>query len=263
MRKLVLAAVVTLVLAHGSKPAAAHCRIDCPAWLDVMGYTLAAGLVGGYAYGTGYFIYRDATDARQTLEYGATEAGVNVALGALFAGGTVDAIRHRSAGQAAAFGALALTHGALAGHGLWRVYQQRGEIRLDRKVMERTAALGYATNTLMWGLQAYGDHGRDYGIAEAAVNAPLAAGLGYLAVERARGGETRQAALFGGAAAISGALVLHGVRTAISRKQRGGGEPIDFGLDLGLGAGLGADVAPTVVTDGKAVAPGLGATGTW
>jgi hypothetical protein len=259
MRKLVIALAATLLLALGSKPAEAHCRTDCPAWLDALGYTLAAGVVGGYATGTGYFIYHDATDERQSADYAAAELGINAALAALFTVGTADAIEHRKPGQAVAYGALTLTHGALASHGAWRAYQHRAEFRPDDRTLAATAGLAYATNTLLWALQVPGRHGRGYGIAEAAVNAPLAAGLGYLAVDRARGGDTRQAVLFGGMAAISGALALHGAYTAVFQERGGGEEPIDFGLDLGLGA----DLAPTVVTDGKEVAPGLGASGTW
>jgi hypothetical protein len=260
MRKLAiaLAVTVTVLLAVGSKPAEAHCHQDCPAWLDAIGYTLAAGIVGGYAYGTGYFIYRDATDDRQSLDYAAAELGFNTAFAALFTTATADAIEHRQPGRAAAYGALALTHGVLAGHGVWSAYQHRGELRPEPTTIARFAGLAYATNTVIWGLQLPGEHGRGYGIAEAAVNAPLAAGLGYLAVDRARGGDTRQAALFGGMAAISAGLALHGAYTAIFQRPRHE-EPIDFGLDLGLGA----DVAPTVVTDGKEVAPGIGASGTW
>jgi len=260
MRKLVLAAVVALVVLRGIKPAGADCR-HCSPLFDAVGLTLAAGLVGGYAYGTGYFIHRDVTADRQTLEYGATEATVNILLGSLFTGATVDAVRHGHAVQAAVLGAFALTHGTLTGHGLWRVYQHRGELRPDRTTVERAVALAYASSTLMWGLQAFGDHGRAYGITEAAVNTPIAAALGYLAVDRARDGDTPAAMLYGGLATVSGVLALHGVRTAMVQNQRRGEEPIDFGLDLGLGGDV--EVAPTVVTDGKQLAPGVGASGAW
>ncbi len=263
MRKLALAfAVALLLVTLRSKPAEAGCGGDCPPWIDALGAAFAAGVVGGYAYGTGQFIYRDLTEDRQSLEYAAAEIGFNTLMGALFTGATVDAIRRRSAGGAAAFGALALTHTVLVGHGAWRVYQHRGELRAGLRAepatIARFAALGYATNTLAWALQIPGRHGRAYGIAEAAVNAPIAAGLGYLAAERARDGDTKYAALFGGMAAVSGALALHGAYTAVFQKPRIT-EDLDFGLDLPIPA----DVAPTVVTDGKAVAPGLGASGTW
>jgi hypothetical protein len=259
MRKLALAALVaTLLLASRSKPAAAHCGQDCPLWLDAMGLTLAAGLVGGYAYGTGYMAYRDATGEEQTLSYGGTELAINAALGSLFVGGTVAAIKDGHPGQAAVTGALALTHAALAAHDAYRVYQLRGEIRPEPRTVAAFAGLGYATNALIWAVQAPGPHGRSWGVAEAAVNAPMAAGLAYLAVDRAQDGNTRRAMLFGGMAAVSGALALHGAWYAIAPKRKQSAD-LDFGLDLGIGA----DLAPTAVTDGKEVAPGLGASGTW
>ncbi len=260
MRKLALAlAAALLFVTLRSKPAEAGCGGDCPPWIDAIGFAFAAGLVGGYGYGTGQFIYRDLTRDQQSLDYAGAEIGFNALMGALFTGATIDAIQRRKAGQAATFGALALTHTMLVGHGAWGVYQHRSELRPEPVTVARFAALGYASNTLFWALQAPGRHGRAYGIAEAAVNAPLAAGLGYLAAERARDGDTRYAALFGGMAAVSGALALHGAYTAVFQRPADRTEEIDFGLDLGLGA----DVAPTVVTDGKEVAPGLGAAGTW
>lgn len=258
MRKLALALLVTVLVASRSKPAAAHCGQDCPIWLDAMALTLAAGVVGGYAYGTGYMIYRDATAREQTLSYGGTELAINAALGSLLVGGTVAAIQDGSYGQAAVTGALALTHAALATHGAYRVYELRGEIRPDPKTAAAFLGLGYASNALYWALQAPGSHGRGWGVAEAAVNAPMAAGLAYLAVDRAHDGNHRQAVLFGGMAAVSGALALHGAWYAVAPTRK----PLPD-LDLGFDLGIGADIAPTAVTDGKEVAPGLGASGTW
>ena len=263
MRKLVLAAAVTLLLTRGSKPAEARCGSDCPPLVDAIGWIFAAGLAGGYAYGTGYFIYHDATDATQSLGHGGAELGIHAPLAALFTGITAGAIERGQGGQAALYGALSLTHGALATHGAWRVYQHRvelgAELRPEPETLVALAGIAYAANTLMWGLNAPGHHGRGYGVAEAAVNAPLAAGLGYLAADRARGGDTRQAVLFGGMAALSGALAIHGAYLAL-RPER---TPSIEDLNFDLGRGLGADLAPTVVTDGKEVAPGLGASGTW
>jgi hypothetical protein len=257
MRKLAVALVLLAVLARGSKPAEAHCQPDCPAWLDVLGWTLGVGFVGGYAGGTGYFIYRDATDARQSLEYGVTELGIHGALGGVLLASAVDAVGDHP-GSAVALGALGLTHSALAVHGAWRSYQHRDELRPPARTLEAIAGVAYTANALLWAAQIPERHGARYGIAEAAVNAPMAAGLGYLAALRARSGDTRYAALFGGMAAVSGALAIHGAYTALAPRHSASSE-IDFGLDLGLGA----EVAPTVVSDGKVVAPGVGASGTW
>ena len=253
MRKLIFAvtAAVALLVALPSKPAeASSCVRHCSPLLDAMGWTLAAGLAGGYAYGTGYFIYHDATDATQTVEYGGAELGVNGALGLLLALGAVDAGRDGRVGSAVGFGAFSALHLTLAVHGGWRVYDRRGDIRPSSDVVQRFAYLGYGTNTLLWALQVPGQHGRGYGIAEAAVNAPIAAGLGYLAVERGRDGKIGPALLFGGMAVVSGALAIHGVYTAVA--------PWRPRVEV-----FGADFAPTVVSDGREVAPGLGAAGTW
>jgi hypothetical protein len=260
MRKIALALAVTLATLW-SRPADAGCGGDCPTWIDVLAVGFGVGVVGGYAGGTGYYVYHDVTDDRQSRDYAVGELAFNGLFASIWTGGTVAAIKDRKPGQAAVFGTLALGHTTLAGHGVWRLYTLRNEFRPDAATVARFAALGYATNTVIWAIGLRGEHGRGYGIAEAAVNAPLAAGLGYLAVDRARSGDTREAALFGGMAAVSGALALHGAYTAVFQQRRTRGEPIDFGLDLGLGAGTA--VAPTIVTDGKEVAPGLGASGSW
>jgi hypothetical protein len=52
-------------------------------------------------------------------------------------------------------------------------------------------------------------------------------------------------------AAVSGAFVIHGVRTVIAPYRPRG---LDF---------LGTELSPTMVGDGSAMAPGLGARGRW
>ena len=255
MRKLIFAVTAALALtaALPSKPAAASprsCVHHCSPLFEAMGWTLAAGIVGGYAYGTGYFIYRDATDATQTLEYGGTEAGVNGALGLLFGAGAVAAARDGSVGTTVGLGAFSALHLTLAAHGGWRVYDRRADIHPSPDAVQRFAVLGYSVNTLAWASQLRAGRGPGYGIAEAAVNAPIAAGLGYLALERGRDGKTGPAVLFGSMAAVSGALAVHGLYTAVA--------PRPARVEV-----FGADLAPTVVSDGREVAPGLGAAGTW
>jgi hypothetical protein len=44
MRKLVLAAAVTLLLTRGSKPVEARCGSDCPPIVDALGWTLVNGM---------------------------------------------------------------------------------------------------------------------------------------------------------------------------------------------------------------------------
>jgi hypothetical protein len=255
MTKLALgiAAALTLAVTLPSKPAAADrgCTRHCSPLFEAMAWSMAAGIVGGYAYGTGYFIHRDVTDEAQTLEYAGTELGINSAGAVLFGMGAVSSARDGSAGGTLVFGALAAVHTTLAVHGGWQVYEHRSELRPDPDVVRRFAILGYGANTIMWAAQLRADRSRGYGIAEAAVNAPIAAGLGYLAYDRYRDGKTSSTALFGGLAAVSGALAVHGVYTAVAPRRTPK-------LEL-----YGADLAPTMVSDGREVAPGLGAAGTW
>lgn len=251
MRK--LAVIVVLVGVCASRPAEA-CRAGhpCPVVIDVLAWGLAGALVGGYAYGTGYFAYHDLTDETQTLKYGAGELAYNGVFGGIFTAAAIDYARDGKVTGTLVTGTLGLAHDALAIHGAYRI---RTEWRDPGHAPDGTrawiAGIAYGANTLVWTAGLAGDHGRTYGIVEAAVNAPLAAGLGYLALDRARDGERGAALLFGGLAAISGGLAYHGVRTAIS-------PPEPPGLDL-----LGTDVMPVAVSDGRDVAPGLAMSGTW
>jgi hypothetical protein len=256
MRKLAILCLAVLFLA--SKPAAADSSCartsHCSPLFDAMAFTLAAGLVGGYAYGTGTFIYRDLTRDTQSLEYGGVELGVNGALGLVFGMGAVESMKSGSAGTGLVLGGLSAMHFTLAVHGGWRLYDRRGDVHLDRvdpDTVQRFAVLGYGVNTLVWASQLREHHGRGFGIAEAAVNAPIAAGLAYLAVDSYHRNKTGSTVLYSGTAALSGLLAVHGLYTAIVpwRSTR---------LEV-----LGADIAPTVVTDGREEAPGLGASGTW
>jgi hypothetical protein len=254
MRKIATIAILaTLALVITTKPAdACSCSGDACSFLDPIAYALGIGIVGGYAYGTGTFIYRDVTDDTQSLEYGATEAGVNLALGSMFATGAVDSFQHGKIGSGLVLSGFTAVHGTLAAHGTWRMYTQRGEFKPPPdRTLYGVAAIAYATNTIAWTANMGGEHGRGYGIAEAAVNAPIVAGLGYLAVDRARDGDLGPAVLYGGMAALSSVFVVHGVKTAFS--------PTEV-PDLDL---LGTDVAPTMVSDGRSSGFGLGAAGTW
>jgi hypothetical protein len=170
----------------------------------------------------------------------------------VFGGGTIDALAHDNHGTAAALAPFALVHTSLMVHGAWRMYHERDEFRLAPNTKEAllwTGGFAWITNTLIWSGQLGSDHGRSYGIAEAAVNAPLAIGLGYLAYDRFSSWHPANGFAYGSMAAISGALAIHGVHTALVQRT----PPID-----GLG-----DISPTIVSDGIEMAPGLGASGTW
>jgi hypothetical protein len=250
MRKPALVIVAALALA--ARPAAADCHgAPCPAWLDAMAYTLAAGIAGGYAYGTGYMVYRDITDPDQSLEYGGSELLINGAGAMLFGGGALDALSHDHVGTGVVLGGLAALHGTLAVHGGWRAYHERDELQPPQHATLWLGAAAWTTNTLLWTAQLDDRHGRAFGLAEAAVNGPIAAGLGYVAYERFASGHGGAGFVYGGLALASGALAIHGLRTAIAPRR-------SPALDL-----LGTDVMPTVVDDGHELAPGLGAFRSW
>jgi hypothetical protein len=247
-----VAILVALVLVFASKRADACRGGPCPPWISAMGYTLGAGLAGGYAYGTGYMIYRDITDVDQSMAYGGSELIINGAGTFLFGGAVVDAIAHEHYGAATALAPFALVHTSLMVHGGWRAYHERDEFRLapdSKEALLWTGGFAWIANTLIWSGQLGSDHGRAYGIGEAAVNAPLAIGLGYLAYDRFSSWHPANGFAYGSMAAISGALTIHGIHTALRERQPD--------LDL-LG-----DIAPMMVTDGIEMAPGLGAGGTW
>jgi hypothetical protein len=252
MKQIALLAAVAVLLA--ARPAEA-CRgsAPCPWPITAAAYALGFGIIGGYAVGTGAFVYRDLTDETQDLEYGALELGFNGSMGFLFAGATIDAAKNKNAGSAVVLGGFAALHTTLAVHGGWRIYRERSDLEVPEVPMTWIAGSLYGVNTLIWTSQLDERHGRTYGLVEAGVNVPLAAGLGYLAYDRfAHGnGGPGPGLLYGGLAVVSGAFVVHGLRTAID-------PPKANKLDL-----LGTDVMPTMVSDGIELAPGLGAAGTW
>jgi hypothetical protein len=252
MRKLVIV-LVFFAAVLASRPAEA-CRNGsrCPFILDAMAVGLGAAMIGGYAYGTGYYAYHDLTDETQTMKYGAGELAYNGAFGALLTYGVVNAAADGDVKTTLIVAPLALAHDAMAVHGAWRIKEEwKDPGHAPDNTREWIAGIAYGANTLVWTFGLGDDHGRTYGIVEAAVNAPVAAGLGYLAIDRIRDGERGMGLLFGGMAALSGAFTYHGITTAISPA---GSKPLDL---------LGTDVMPTAVSDGREVAPGLGMSGTW
>jgi hypothetical protein len=248
MRNLLFA--VVLVLIASSKPAEA-CRLGpCPPAVQALGYTLAAGLAGAYIYGVSYNVYHDVTDSDQTLGWGIGEFTAN-GLGVFIAGGgTISALRAESYGAAAVLAPFALLHTTLMVHGGWRAYNESDELRLPDNGLLWLGGTAYTANTLLWASQVSSRRGRAFGIAEAAVNGPIAIGLGYLAYDRFATWRGGAGFAYGGMAAISAAFTIHGLRTAISPPR-----PV---IDTNA-----MDLYPTVVDDGKELAPGLGLSGTW
>ncbi len=251
MRNVLIAAAVIASFATGAKRSEAACRgAPCPPIVQALGYTLGAALAGGYAYGVGYYVYHDVTDQRQTVAYGGGEMIINGAGLFLFGGGTIDALAHDKPGTAAALAPFALLHGTLMVHGGWRLYVERDHFDPPPNAMLWLGGTAFTTNALIWSSQIGERHGRAFGIAEAAVNAPLAIGLGSLAYDRFASWHGGAGFVYAGMTAISAGLTIHGLHTAIS--------PSPPKLDINH-----MDLAPTVVSDGIALAPGLGASGTW
>jgi hypothetical protein len=251
MRNIAIFAVLATTLF--ARPAEA-CRNGqpCPLIIDVFGYAFLGAIAGGYAYGTGYYAVHDLTDDTQSIEYGAGEIAFNGLLGSIWTYGAIDSARHGRVGSTLIYGSLGLAHGAMAVHGAWRIHEQwKDPGHAPESTPAWIAGIAYGANTVVWTAGIFDDHGRTYGIVEAGVNAPIAAGLAYLAIDRARDHERGMFLLYGGMAAIAAGFTYHGIRTAISPDE-------PRALDL-----LGTDVMPTAVTDGREVAPGLAMSGTW
>ena len=161
----------------------------------------------------------------------------------------IDALAHDHAGTAATVAPLAILHTTLMVHGGWRMYRERDDFRAPQNAMLWLGGTAFVTNAVVWSSQLGERHGREFGVAETAVNAPLAAGLGYLAYDRLN--NLRPSGfVYGGIAAISVGFAIHGLRTVIAPSP-----PL---IDV-----PGLDLSPTVVSDGIEMAPGLGTAGTW
>lgn len=256
MRKLatfVPLAAVTLALA--ARPASAG-RGDCGSLCTIIavpiGLGVAGGIVGGYAYGTGYYIVNDLKDEPQRAAYYGGELLLHGTLSGLFIGAARDGFRSGHTGTAITTSAFATLHLTLAAHGLHGLWNERDELRPSDTLIRWSVGTAYGINTLGWASSWPGPHGRGYGVAEVAVNAPIAIGLGVMARERLHDDRgTGGAVLYSGMAAISAIYVAHGIKTIVVPRKRNK-------LDL-----LGTDLVPTVVSDGRERAPGLGAAGTF
>lgn len=252
MRKLAVVFALAFTLSM-SRPAGAACRMaPCPGWLDVVGYTFLAGIAGGYAYGTGTFLYRDVTDQPGSLNYGMAEVTVNGLLTTAFVVGTIDSVHNNEPGSTLILGSLAALHTTLTIHGATVVALNSGDFRAPMVSVPWLLGSVYGVNAAIWTGQLGDEHGRGYGAAELFVNAPVAAGLGYLAYDRFSTRRGGPGLIYGGLGAISGALAIHGLKTWIAPHEH------RKGLDL-----LGTDVMPTMVSDGIELAPGLGAAGSF
>jgi hypothetical protein len=177
-----------------------------------LGYTLGLAMAGGYVAGVGYFGWHDLANDRADNDYLGGDIAFNGLFTAIWGTATVEAARDHS-GWALPLAGLTAMHGAMLVHGL-------DHVSWDFHNFDGTAA----TWTLgsLWGLQALvfasadGDRqDRGYGVAELAVNAPLAAGSAYLAFQSMHDNRGDRAMLMTGVAAVSTALAIHGGYTAL------------------------------------------------
>jgi hypothetical protein len=236
--------VVTVILLGSQR---AHACPDADLIPDWVGYPIAGGIIGGYAYGTGYFIDHDLADDRRDRDYIVGDLTFNGMMGTIFGVATVDAISHERA-SAVPLAALTLLHGGLAVHAATRI--DVGSPHASSTLVTWGAGSVYVIETLAFVEGTASDHGRGYGLVEAGVQTPIAAGFAYLAYDRARA-SSPAAIVYGGMALVSGALAYHGMKTAVSPY-------VEPKLDL-----LGTDVMPTLVDDGHDVGPGIAAARTW
>lgn len=250
MRNLAAIAAVTVALA--AKPAeASRCGPDCLPWLTPVAAVMGIGIVGAYGYGIGYFAYHDLEGDERSTSYHGTELMLHGSLGLVFAGAAVEATRSGSTSGAIGSGAFAALHLTLATNGARGLLDHRDEFDPPNELAVWALGSAYGINTLYWASQLGDRRSRAFGVAEVAVNSPIMIGLGYLAYDRIDRQRSGPGLLYGGMAALSGAYVVHGLKTAIAPRK-------PQKLDL-----LGTDVMPTVVSDGLEVAPGLGATGSF
>ena len=240
-----IAIVLTVLLAVSARADA------CPdaAWIpDEVGYAFGLALAGGYIGGTAYFAAHDLSNDRADNNYVTGDIGFNGLFTAIWATGTVAALEDHS-GYAVPLAGLTALHGAMLVHGIDHAHFDFHNF--NGTAAEWTIGALYAGQALVFVGQTDDHHDRGYGITEAAINAPLAAGAAFLAYRAGHDGNGARAMLYTGMAGVSGALAVHGVATAISPYHAPA-------LDL-----LGTDVEPTIVDDGREMGPGLGAGGTF
>jgi hypothetical protein len=253
MRKLAFLSALTVAVAA---PRAAHACNDCGGVCDIIftpvALALGGAVVGGYAYGTGYYAMHDLDGDPHSISYYGSELMLHGSLGTVFTKAAIDAAHSGDNGTMIGAGAFAALHMTLAVHGADGMWAHRDEIGSPSATLMRWGlGSAYGINALYWASTWPDAHGRGYGLAEVAINAPIAAGLGVLAHERFASEHAGPGLLYGGMAALSTVYVVKGLSTIASPHHTDK-------LDL-----LGTDIAPTMVSDGRELAPGLGAARTF
>ena len=203
-----------------------------------LGYAMGVAVVGGYAGGLGYFGWHDLADDDRGSDYLTGDIAFNGVFAALWGTAFVDAARDGS-GWAVPLGGMAAVHAAMLVHGIENTH-------FDFHTFDRTAAT-WTVGTL-WGVEALafaaGDsdrHETGYGVAELAINAPIAAGAAYLAYASMHDNRGDRAMLLTGVAGVSAALALHGGYTMLHPYRPAG---LDF-LPTATGDSVGVSAAGT------------------
>jgi len=253
MNKPALLAALALATVTTARTADA-CRCDtafCDVVLTPFAVGLGAGIVGGYAYGTGYYIVNDLDGTVKSTNYYGSELILHGSLGAVFTGATVSAIKEGSTTGALVAGSFAAMHLTLGVNGLRGLWGTRDQFHPDDTVVNWTVGTITGVNALYWASAMSEPQSREHGIAEIAINAPFVAGFAYLAKDRFEAGRGGPALAFAGVAAIHGIYMAHGVKTALL--------PRAPKLDV-----LGADFSPTVLSDTRGEpTPGFATAGTF
>jgi len=205
---------------------------------EPLGYGLGVAMVGGYVGGIGYFGSHDLENDQNDRDYIGGDIAFNGVFAAAWGAGTVEAIRVGS-GAAIPLAGLTALHGAMLIHGIEHANVDfRG---FDSNAAVWTAGTLYSLQALAFVMQTDEHHDRGYGVAEAAINAPLAAGAAYLAYRAANDGNGAHAMVLTGVAAVSAALTIHGVKTAVMPYHPAG---LDF-LPTIVDGGAGVSTAGT------------------
>ncbi len=221
-------------------------------WLNPFAYALGLGVVGAYAYGTGAYIVGDLDGTTKTTNYYGSELILHGSLGSLFLGATIDAAKDNNSAGTLMLGSFAALHLTLATNGLRGLASHRDEFHPNETLVTWTVGAVTGINSLGWASGMSERHGRTYGLAEIATNAPFVAGYAYLAKDRYDHDRGGPALAYAGIAAISALYVAHGAKTALLPYRAPK-------LDI-----LGTDFAPTIVSDTRGeLAPGVATAGTF
>lgn len=247
-------ALIALLLVGAPRVAEAGGRGSCGDTCNVIMWTLAVSGLTAYGVAQSWFVYRDLTDETQSARYAGGELAWNGLMSGLMTAGFISSVRGKRTRSALITGGLGAMHTTLAIHGgvgLWKARDEVGPIKWPSSdVLPYLGAMAYLTNTIAWTSMLPARHSRNYGIVELSVNAPIALGMGYLAVRSLSDDPGPKGVALGGLTVLSGAFAVHGLTKIIAPDE-------PRGMDLLR------DVIPVVVTDGVHQGPGIGIARSW